>query len=291
MAVSLPLHVETHGLAPGEGVDTFVLVHGYGGSSFSWRYWLPALAPRGHVVLVDLKGFGDAPRPDDGRYAPNDQAELVHSYVLQRDLRRVTLIGHSLGGGVALLTALRLLDERPSRLARLVLVAGAAYRQKLPPFVSLAHRPRLSRLLMRVLGPRRIARWVLRTIVYDPSRISSAQVEGYARTLAIRGTTATLIQSALQVVPQGLDEVVARYRELNVPALLLWGREDRAVPLSVGERLARDLPDAALVVLERCGHLPAEELPDESVAVLQAFLDRTSGSPTAAPDAHRTQER
>lgn len=289
--MSLPLHVETHGLAPGEGVDTFVLVHGYGGSSFSWRYWLPALAPRGHVVLVDLKGFGDAPRPDDGRYAPNDQAELVHRYVLQRDLRRVTLVGHSLGGGVALLTALRLLDERPPRLARLVLVAGAAYRQKLPPFVSFAHRPLLSRLLMRVLGPRRIVRWVLRTIVFDPSRISSAQVEGYARTLAIEGTTTTLIQSALQVVPQGLDEVVARYRELDVPALLLWGREDRAVPLAVGERLARDLPDATLVVLERCGHLPAEELPDESVAVLQAFLDRTSGPPTATLDARRTQEK
>jgi pimeloyl-ACP methyl ester carboxylesterase len=291
MAVTLPLHIETHGLAPGDDVDTFVLIHGYGGSSFSWRYWRSALAARGHVVLVDLKGFGDAPRPDDHRYAPADQAELVHRAVLQRDLRRVTLVGHSLGGGIVLLTALRLLDERPSRLARLVLVAGAAYRQKLPPFVSFARRPRLSRLLMRLLGPRRMVRWVLRTIVYDPTRISNAQVEGYARSLAIKGTTTALIQSALQVVPEGLDEVVARYRELDVPALLLWGREDRAVPLSVGERLARDLPDAALAVLERCGHLPAEELPDESIALLQAFLDRTSGRSASSTDAHRAPEK
>jgi pimeloyl-ACP methyl ester carboxylesterase len=289
MALSLPLHVETHGLAAGEGVDTFVLVHGYGGSSFSWRHWLPALAARGHVVLVDLKGFGDSPRPDDGRYAPGDQAELLYRCILQRDLRRVTLVGHSLGGGVALLAALRLLDEHPQRLGRLVLVASAAYRQMMPPFVSLAHHQYVTRLLMRLLGPRRVVRWVLRTIVYDPTRISSAQVEGYARTLAIEGTTAVLIRSALQVVPEDLDEITARYRELNVPALLLWGREDRAVPLAVGERLAGDLPDATLVVLDACGHLPAEELPDESAAVLQAFLDRTSGSPAPSADAGRTK--
>lgn len=290
MALNLPLYVETHGLDPGEGVDTFVLIHGYGGSSFSWRYWLPTLAERGHVVLVDLKGFGSAPKPDDDRYAPDHQAELVHRLVLQRDLRRVTLVGHSLGGGVALLAALRLQAEPPSRLHRMVLVAGAAYRQKLPPFVALAHHPLLGRLLMKLLGPRRIVRWVLRTIVHDRSRITVGQIEGYAQPLVSRGAAAALIRSALQIVPDDLDDVIARYRTLDVPALLVWGREDRVVPLAVGERLARELPDATLVVLEACGHLPAEELPDESVGVLRAFLDRTGASRASATDGYRMKE-
>jgi pimeloyl-ACP methyl ester carboxylesterase len=287
MAVALPLYVEAHGLDPGPDVDTFVLVHGYGGSSFSWRYWLPGLSRRGHVVLVDLKGFGAAPKPDDGRYGPDHQAELVYRLIVQRDLRRITMVGHSLGGGVALLAALRLQSESPSRLVRLVVVAGAAYRQKLPPFVTLAHFPRLSRLLMRLLGPRRIVRRVLRSIMYDPARVSVAQVEGYAPPLGEKGATAALIQAALQIVPDDLDYVVTRYRTLTIPTLLLWGRQDRVVPLAVAERLARDLPDATLVVLESCGHLPAEELPDESVAVLHAFLDRTSdaGRGTSTPRA------
>ena len=134
----LPLNVTTLGLAPGPGVEIFVLLHGYGASSFSWRHWVPHLAARGHVLLVDLKGFGAAPRPDDGRYAPSDQAELVHRLLVQRELTAVTLVGHSLGGGVALITALRLIDESASRLRRLVIVAGAAYQQRLPPFMLLA---------------------------------------------------------------------------------------------------------------------------------------------------------
>ncbi|MEQ1857848.1 MAG: alpha/beta fold hydrolase, partial [Longimicrobiales bacterium] len=60
---------------------------------------------------------------------------------------------------------------------------------------------------------------------------------------------------------------------LDMPALLIWGRSDRVVPLSVGERLARELPKAQLHVLDRCGHLPAEEVPHESFAVVERFLD------------------
>ncbi|HKJ03422.1 MAG TPA: alpha/beta hydrolase [Longimicrobiales bacterium] len=279
MAFTLPLHVETQGLAQGDGVDTFVLLHGYGGSSFSWRVWAPALARRGHVVLVDLKGFGSAPKPDDGAYAPRDHAELVHRLVLQRDLRRVTLVGHSLGGGIALLTALRLLDDGAGRLHRMVIVAGAAYPQRLPPFVALAKRRRVAGALLRLVGARRVVRFVLRNIVYRPEDVTRSQVEGYADPLSTPEARAALISTALQIQPPDLAGVVRRYPEIDVPALLMWGRQDRVVPLSVGEALSRALPQGRLVVLEECGHLPAEELPAKSVEVLETFL--RGGTPDA----------
>jgi pimeloyl-ACP methyl ester carboxylesterase len=273
MTFHLPLHVETRGPAPGEGVDTFVLLHGYGGSSFSWRAWAPALARRGHVVLVDLKGFGSAPKPDDDAYAPGDHAELVHRLILQRDLRRVTLVGHSLGGGVALLTALRLLDDGAHRLQRLVVVAGACLPQRLPPFVALARWPFFPSFLMRVLGARRVVRHVLRSIVHDRTQITRSQVEGYADPLSTREARRALIATALRITPPDMVQVAARYPELDVPALLLWGRQDRVVPLEVGRRLAQLLPRAELVILEACGHLPAEERVDESLEKLEAFLE------------------
>lgn len=272
MPGDLPLHVETRGRAPGDG-DTFVLLHGYGASSFSWRTWVPSLAARGHVVLVDLKGFGRAPRPDDDRYGPADQAALVHRLVLDRDLRDVTLVGHSLGGGVALITALRLLEEHPLRLRRLVIVAGAAYLQRMPPFVALARRPRLSRALLRLLGARFVAREVLRSCVYDVTTVTREQVEGYAEPLRAPHAARGLLRTALRIVPSDLEALTARYREITVPTLLLWGRWDRVVPLSVGRRLARTLPDGRLVVLEACGHVPAEERPEASLQILEAFLD------------------
>jgi pimeloyl-ACP methyl ester carboxylesterase len=272
-ALDLPLHVETHGLEPGPGVDSLVLIHGFGASAFSWRYWVPALARRAHVVLVDMKGFGSAPKPDDGRYGPDDQAQLVHHMIRQRDLGRATLVGHSLGGAVSLMTALRLRDDGEGRLRGLVIVGGAAYRQKLPPFVFMARHRRLSLAVFRLLGARRVVRTVLRTIVYDRSMVKESQVEGYAHPLASREGQRAMIDAALQIVPADLDEFTRRYPQIDVPTLLIWGREDRVVPLWVGERLAETLPDCRLEVLEKCGHVPAEEHPKESLALMEDFLD------------------
>jgi pimeloyl-ACP methyl ester carboxylesterase len=256
-------------------VDTFLLIHGYAASTFTWRFWGPRLAARGHVVALDLKGFGRAPKPADGRYAPEHQAELVHRLIEQRDLRRITMIGHSLGGGVTLLTALRLADAGSRRLERMVIVSGAAYDQRLPPFVRMADYPRLSSLLFRALGPERVVRTVLKQIVHDSSRVEELQVHGYAGPLAHEDALRALLETARQIRPADLDALTLRYSELDVPALLLWGRGDRVVPLEIGERLVRELPNARLHVLERCGHLPPEELPDASFAFLEGFLEET----------------
>ena len=276
MIFDLPLHVEILGPDPDPGVDSIVLLHGYGGSSFSWRYWAPFLAKRAHVVLVDMKGFGSAPKPDDGQYGPRHQAELIYRLILQADLQRVTLIGHSLGGGVALDTALRLLDSEPGRLKRLILVASAAYKQRMPLFVALAKYRRLASTALRILGTQFVIRHVLKSIVFDPSEVSDDQVLGYAKPLSSPEAHRALIDTALAIIPPDLEKLTARFEELDVPTLVLWGRQDRVVPLWVGERLADKLPDAKLQVLENCGHMPAEELPKESWEALQAFLDQRS---------------
>ncbi len=278
MGFDLPLHVETAGRPADPGTDVFVLLHGFGASSFTWRYWAGELARRGHVVLVDMKGFGAAPKPDDGRYSPRDLADLIHRLIVQRGLTRVTLVGHSLGGGVSLLTAIRLLEEGEGRLHRMILVAGAAYRQKLPPFVALARRPRLSGFLLKLLGPRRVIRFVLRTIVFDKTAVTRGQIEGYADPLREAAGRHALLWAGSQIVPNDLDALNARFPELDVPTLLLWGRHDRVVPLWVGERLAADLPQAELEIFERCGHMPPEELPEETLKAVTGFLDRTRGS-------------
>ena len=276
MSFDLPLHVEILGPDPDPGVDSIVLLHGYGGSSFSWRYWAPFLAKRAHVVLVDMKGFGSAPKPDDGQYGPRHQAELIYRLILQADLQRVTLIGHSLGGGVALGAALRLLDSEPGRLKRLILVASAAYKQRMPLFVALAKYRRLASTALRILGTQFVIRHVLKSIVFDPSEVSDDQVLGYAKPLSSPEAHRALIDTALAIIPPDLEKLTARFEELDVPTLVLWGRQDRVVPLWVGERLADKLPDAKLQVLENCGHMPAEELPKESWEALQTFLDQRS---------------
>jgi len=154
-----------------------------------------------------------------------------------------------------------------------LLVAGAAYDQRLPPFAKLAAYPRVSALAFRALGPRRVVRAVLRSVVHDRARVDAEQVRGYADPLSPADAVRALIAAARQIRPTDLDRLTARYPDLAVPTLLLWGGQDRVVPPWVGQRLERDLPDARLHVFDRCGHLLADELPDESWDVLESFLD------------------
>jgi pimeloyl-ACP methyl ester carboxylesterase len=268
---ALPLHVTELG----EGSETFLFLHGYGGSSFTWRFWTSELAARGRLLLVDLKGFGHAPKPADDEYAPSDHARLIVRLMRELDLRNVTLVGHSLGGGIALLTVLELLDSGEERLARLVLVAAPAYRQRLPPLVPLSRRPRLGAALLRLLGPRRVVRWVLRSIVHDRQGVTEDQVLSYARPLESPEGVHAAMSTGRRILPERIDEIAKRYPEIRLPTLLLWGLGERVVPLWVAQRLASDLPNARLSLLEKCGHIPPEERPAESLSVLLEFLDQT----------------
>lgn len=273
----LPLHVvEVLPNGPPHGPDapSFLFLHGFAGSLFTWHSWTSRLAERGRVVLVDLKGFGDAPKPDDGRYTPADQAAAVLELIESMDLRRLTLVGHSLGGGIALLTALRLLDAGSDRVSRLVLVAAAAYRQKLPPVVALARYPRLIRFLTWFLRPKFVVWAVLRSIVYDARSITSGQILAYARPLETWEGVRSAMAAAQHIMPADIDEVSARYSQIEVPTLLLWGDADYVIPLWVGERLAEEIPDSRLEVLDLCGHIPPEEHPAESLAVVENFLEQ-----------------
>jgi pimeloyl-ACP methyl ester carboxylesterase len=270
---ALPLRVTEHG---GEvAAETFVLVHGYAGSSFTWRKWLPELTRRGRVLTVDLKGFGDAPKPDDDLYAPGDLADLVVALVRELGLWRVTLVGHSLGGGISLLVALRLKDAGEERIGRLVLIGSPAYRQRLPPLVPLSKAPRLGRLLIRAVGAKRAVRMVLRQIVFDAATVSDEQVEAYARPLETPEGVRSAMAVGRSIVPDDLDATASRYPELDLPTLLLWGDRDPVVPLRVGQRLSLDLPRARLAIIERCGHIPPEESPEASFLPLAIFLQET----------------
>lgn len=283
LSTDAPLHVEelsgdaggeSGAGGTGEDTDTYLLLHGYGCSSYVWRNWLESLVRRGRVLLVDMKGFGAAPKPDDGRYSPVDLADAVVALVREHDLRRLTLVGHSLGGGVALLVASRLHrhDEDARRLKRMILVAPAAYPQRLPPFVWFSHRPRMSSALMRLIGPRRIVRWVVRSVVHDPAGVTEDQVREYARAWETPEGRRAALTAGRQILPADLGERARAYRELDAPALLLWGHGDRVIPLAVGERLEREMSDARLVVLDDCGHMPMEERPEASLRAVEEFL-------------------
>jgi len=128
---------------------------------------------------------------------------------------------------------------------------------------------------MRLLGMETIVRWTLRSIVHDPDGVTEEQVRGYTEPLEEETAQRALVDVGARIVPPDLAAITARYPEIDVPSLLIWGASDQVVPTSVGQQLHQALPDSRLEILDRCGHLPAEEHPEASWARVAAFLDAT----------------
>ena len=269
--VPLPMYSELHG----DSGPAVVLLHGFGANGYTWNRWVPDLTVDHRVLVVEMKGAGSSPKPRGEDYGPEEQALLLHRLILQRDLRDLTLVGHSLGGGIALLTALHLLAEDPTRLKRLVLVGAAAYPQPLPRYIGLAASPRFGPIALRLLPANFLIRKALHMAYHNPGLVTASQVEAYAEPIRTPEGRYALARMARQLVPTDMNALVAQYPELRVPTLLIWGKEDRIVPLRGGERLEKDLPNARLKVLDECGHIPQEEKPMESLDLLRSFLKET----------------
>ncbi len=263
------LHVDVQG----EG-DPVLLIHGFGASGFTWRHWTGSLANHHQAHVVDLKGFGAAPKPRDGAYSPFDQTKLLTEYVLANALESVTLVGHSLGGGIAMLTMLHLARAGAAeRVSRIVVVSGAVYPQSIPFFISLCRIPLIAPLAFALTPLGFLMRRVLSEVYADDSAITAQAIEGYAAPLRDARCRYATIETARQIVPPEVETWTDRYPTIEVPTLLIHGEEDVVVPSSVARRLVTHLPDARLEMLSGCGHVPPEERPQESLDLVLRFLE------------------
>ena len=249
-----------------------LMVHGYGANLCTWRFVAPRLAETRQVVLLDLKGSGQSDKPAGQGYGPQDHAGLVVQFIHALGLTELILVGHSMGGGVALLTALLLSEAGDQRLERLILVNGIAYPQKLPAFVAILRPPLLGRIAMRLTPASLAARLVLEEAYFRADRITSETIDAYARPLREPQAKRALVTTARQIIPPDFESLQRRYPQILTPTLILWGDHDRVVPLANGERLARELPNARLTVIGDCGHIPPEEQPEAFLSLLLEFI-------------------
>ena len=249
-----------------------LLIHGFGTSTYTWRRVAPELAAKHRVIAVDLKGFGQSDKPMDERYSVFDQAELLAQLIEDRNLRDLTLVGHSFGGGVALLLALEADQRLKGRISRLVLLNTLAYPQNMPVFFRMLNMPFFSHVGVRMVPPAVQTRVALKIAYHDDSKIDDSEVEVYAGPLKTAAGKHAIIQSARQIVPEDLDALAERYKSIALPTLILWCDHDRIVPLDVGLKLRRAMPNASLKVVQGCGHMPQEEQPSQTLELMQDFL-------------------
>ena len=245
-----------------------VLIHGFASSNLVWSKVLLELAAEGfRVIAPDLLGYGYSGKPRHLDYTIASQAAMVVSLMKQLEIERTVLIGSSYGGAVAATIAL----DHPTMVEKLVMV-GAVTNNKPTRYMlmRLFGSPVIGDILSPLLASsltllrRRMKR------VYDRHSwvLDERRVQARHLPLRTRGTHRAIIRT---VRHWDADRVSRDAHLITQPSLILWGENDREVPLRDGERLRQEIPNSRLIVFRECGHLPHEEYPTEFVQVVSGF--------------------
>jgi 4,5:9,10-diseco-3-hydroxy-5,9,17-trioxoandrosta-1(10),2-diene-4-oate hydrolase len=281
-----------HRLVRVAGVDTYVaeggdgppvlLIHGYGDTADGWRRVVPGLSRDHRVVAIDMPPFGRSSAPPKGKLL-DFYSEFFPTLLDEIELDRASVIGHSLGGAVAL----RLAIENPERVERLGLVAPAGLGSA-PPWWwnALTARP-LWQGALSIPSPLTtpLVRLGLRTFLelrlFDNPRRLEEEISHLVHMHGSGRDLKTLLAAGHACIDSYTGELLEQSMSLEIPLWMLWGRGDGLVPSMHARAFERAHPDAKVHVLDDCGHYPHIELPTRFNLLLRRWLDETAPAPRA----------
>lgn len=251
---------------------TLVLIHGLSGCWQNWLENIPHFAHRHRVVAVDLAGFGDSELPHEEISIPG-YGRFIDSFLGEIGIERATLVGNSMGGFIAAETAI----AHPSRVEKLVLVSAAGLvRTGNAQLNALERAARLFQPAMAAIMARRehvVRRPRLRRVIF-------AGVVKYPQRLAPELFYEVASGAGKPGFLDALNATMAydfrdRLPEISVPTLIVWGRNDRVVPVAGAYEYEKLIPGARLVVWEETGHLPMLERPGQFNKLVDGFLSES----------------
>ena len=246
---------------------TFVLLHGFLSSTFTFRHLISLLKRDFQVLSIDLPPFGKSEKCNQYVYSYKNLAQTVIQLTETLGLKKMTFIGHSMGGQIVL----NILHMMPDIADKAILLCSSAYLKRFKlPLILTSYLPYFHRFVKYYFA-RTGVRKNLQDSLYNHSIINEEMINGYlqpflqdeifrALTRMIRDREGDLTGEVLQ--------------QIKTPCLLIWGDHDKSMPLKVGEQLHRDLANSELIVLKETGHAVPEERPFEVFEYIKTFLDR-----------------
>jgi len=261
---------------------SLLLLHGLVGSSKNWRKNIASLARHASVYALDMLNMGESDRIAGRDSSLETTADLVVACMDALGLETADVAGHSHGGAVAMMLAIR----HPDRVRSLILFAPANPYCDLGRHLIAFYQTSLGKWFARQIPwlPRRLKATALGRMYGDPMRVPADALDGYVDGLGIPGT----IDHVLNIVRgwssdmRKLATVLSKLADK--PTLLIWGDRDRAVGLNSAERLQRVLRQSRLMVLPGVGHIPFEEMPETCNVAMGEWLQRRQLPHRAAPD-------
>lgn len=258
-----------------------VLIHGMVNSSRHWERVALALAERHTVVAPDLIGHGDSATPR-GDYSLGAHASSIRDLLTAIGIERATIVGHSLGGGVAM----QFFYQFPQRTERLALVSSGGLGQEVSPLLRSAALPGAGHLLA-LAAHRRMLDAAAATATRlrergSPSGVYLQAIVRALRPLEQRGAREAFLHTLRSVIDIHGQRVSATDRLhllRSTPTLIVWGERDRTIPLAHGRAAHAAIPGSRFETIPAAAHFPHLEAPDELAAVLAAFVGSTQPAP------------
>jgi pimeloyl-ACP methyl ester carboxylesterase len=246
---------------------TLVLIHGSNASLYTWEQWAKRLSDRFRVITLDLPGHGLTGAVPNGDYTQEGMVKFIDEVAGILGLQRFAIGGNSMGGRASVLFTIK----HPERVTHLVLVDSGGLPTKQVEPTPLAYRlrgiPIANRLLLHIT-PRSLVVDGLNSAIVHKDIITDEMIDRYWDFIRMDGTReATIIRSRIRD-KRIRDDIP----NVKAPTLILWGEEDRTIPVEAAYAFHAAIAGSKLIVYPKTGHIPQEELADESAADVRAFL-------------------
>jgi pimeloyl-ACP methyl ester carboxylesterase len=262
--------IDTRYWQMGDSGSTIILLHGGNGSIEFWLYNIAALARHHRVYAFDMVGSGKSDCPD-GSYALAEQAEFLHGFMTGLDIDTATLIGNSMGGGVAL----EFTRLYPDRVDRLVLVDSMGLGREISLGIRLITLP----IIVNLLRP---GRWMipamLKSNFYYGNQLPPEWIELRYPIFAIPGRNRVILRlgqsnfNLAGVRPEVYQPILHSLAQIAQKTLIIWGEFDRIIPVKHAYIAAAGLPNNQLHIFPNCGHHPYLEYPAKFDRLVLEFL-------------------
>ncbi|MFC0473173.1 alpha/beta fold hydrolase [Halalkalibacter kiskunsagensis] len=247
------------------GRPPIILIHGFVSSTYTFNRLMPLLTKEFSVIAIDLPGFGRSEKSKTFIYSFSNYAKFIEECIQYFKLKDVTIIGHSMGGQIALYTA----QLAPYKVKNLVLLCSSGYlKSAKKPLIYCSYLPFFRFFVEQYIRKKDIKK-SLENVFYNKSFITEELIEEFTRPLTEKD-----FYTSLQRLLRYREGDLTSYQlsKIQIPTLLIWGEEDRVVPLKIGQRLVQDLPNAKLITYEKTGHLVTEERPNDLYHHIASYI-------------------
>ncbi len=267
------VHVRDEGLRT---APALFLVHGSNASLHTWEPWVERLKTKYRIVSLDLQGHGLTGPIPSSCYTTECMAGTIEAVRSKLGIERIAIAGNSMGGGVSVAYAL----AHPERVSALILIdaGGASVKRDAPPPIGfrVASSPLLAPLAAQIT-PKGLVAETLEQSVSVKSVANEEAATRYWELLRAPGNREATMQRWSQGWTRFTVDGLGALK--GIPVLIIWGAEDRVIPVAAADWFKAAVPNAEVLVYPKIGHIPHEEAPDRSAADVDAFLGRALAPP------------